>query len=141
MQGPRIETLPQHGYFVFLKRRKHTAVLILRCFKSCRLTSGNIQFQVALIHGVQDVVDVSILPDEAAGVRLLVQTIEEKAGLDRALLGAPLHEGDVAARLFAAGAHAVLVPIQARRRNERRSFFHRLICVEDKVLPTFFEPG
>lgn len=105
------------------------------------LTWGRMRLKIVLINGVQDVGHVAFLPDKSAGVFLLVQAVEEKAGADRAFLLSPLHEGDVAPGLLAARLHAVLVPIQLRRRNERRSLFHGLVAIEDEVLLTFLELG
>lgn len=104
------------------------------------LTWGLIHGEVTLIHGVLDVVGEAFLPDEAAHVLHFVQTVKEKAGADRAiLLLPPLHEGDVALRVFAAGTHAVPVPAQFGRRQERGPVLHRLIGVEDKIIPTLLK--
>lgn len=103
------------------------------------LTWGLIHLQVAVINAVQDVVDVSLLPHKAAGVFLLVEAVKEKAGLDRALLRCSLHKRDIAPGLFAAGRQAVSVPIQLGRREERRSVFHRLVGIENKILLAVLE--
>lgn len=103
------------------------------------LTGSRLDCQVTLVEGVQDVAQVSLLPDEAAHVFLFVQAVEEKAGVDRALHFSTLHEGDVAPGVFAAGDHAVPVSVQTGRRQERRSVFHRFVRVEDKVLLAFLE--
>lgn len=88
-----------------------------------------------------DITVVSFLPNKVANVFLFVQAIKEKAGADRAFLLSLLHEGDIAPGIFAAGLHAVLVSIQFRRRNKRRSVFHRSVGIEHKVIPTFLELG
>lgn len=103
------------------------------------LTGSRLDCQVTVVDSVQDVVQVSLLPDEAANVFLFVQAVKEKAGFNRALLGSFLHEGDVALGVFAAGDHAVPVSVQIGRRQERRSVFHRFVRVEDKVLLAFLE--
>lgn len=107
------------------------------------LTWGQIHCEITLIHGVLDVVDEALLPDKAAHILLFVQTVKEKAGADRApLLLLPLcslHEGDVALRVFAAGPHAVPVPAQFGRRQERGPVLHRLVRVQDKIVATLLE--
>lgn len=108
----------------------------MNCQRSLGLTWGEIHRQITLINIFQDVIKVSFLPDEAAHVFLFVQTVEEKAGVDQAILGSSLHEGDVAPLLFAAGDHAVLLSLQFRRRNERRSVLYRFIGIENKIVPT-----
>lgn len=107
-------------------------------------TWEQIHCEITLIHGVLDVVDEALLPDEAAHILLFVQTVKEKAGADRAsfLLLLPLcslHEGDVALRVFAAGRHAVPVPAQFGRRQVRGPVLHRLVRVEDKIIATLLE--
>lgn len=107
--------------------------------RSLGLTWGDINGKIAFINSVQDIINVSLLPDKAAHIFLFVQTVKEKAGFDQAFLVFFLHEGDVALRVFAAGGHAVPVSIQFGRWNERRSVFHWLIGVENKIFPTLFE--
>lgn len=109
------------------------------------LTWGQIHCEITLIHGVLDVVDEALLPDEAAHILLFVQTVKEKAGADRApfLLLLPrlgsLHEGDVALRVFAAGRHAVPVAAQFGRGQVRGPVLHRLVRVQDEVVATLLE--
>lgn len=111
----------------------------MNCKRSLGLTWGKIHRQITFINILQDVIKVSFLPDEAAHVFLFVQTVKEKAGVDQAIVGCSLHEGDVAPLLFAAGNHAVLLSLEFRRRNERRSVLYRFIGVENKILPTRLE--
>lgn len=110
-------------------------------YKSSGLTWGDIHFKITLIHGVQDVTEVSFLLNKTTGVFCFVQTIEQKAGFDQTLPISSLHEGDIALRLFAAGDHTVSVFVQLRGRNERRSVFHRLVSIKNKILIALFKLG